>query len=251
MTCPVCGGAGFLRRDVPVNHPDFGRAIPCRCKTLEMIPALMEWSGLGNSNQDWTLERFPGDPAALAAAHEALAAKRGIWVFWSSAFGTGKTGILVAIVRACWDQHISALYQSVPAMLDRLRAAYQKGDYQELMDELKQVPVLALDEFHRWHDRTPRWDSHAEHAADLTEGSPSWAAEKVFQLVEDRYIHWDQRLTLIATNRNPDRGDNDPIASRLADTLRSHIVPVAGGDLRPSARLFEGWSDPNKEKGIA
>jgi DNA replication protein DnaC len=242
MTCPICQGAGFLRRDVPVDHPDFGRAVPCQCKRTEMIPALMEWSGLGNSNQDWTLDRFPGDPAALAAARQALAAKRGIWVFWSSAFGTGKTGILVAIIRACWEQHIPALYQSVPAMLDRLRAAYQKGDYQQLMDELKGAPVLALDEFHRWHNNAPR-------GGDMTEGSPSWAAEKIFQIIEDRYVHWDEKMTIVATNRNPDKGDNDPIASRFADSLRSRIVPVHGGDLRPSARMFEGYVTlPKREK---
>lgn len=247
MTCAICGGAGFLRRDVPIDHPDFGRAIPCECKRLEMIPSLMEWSGLGHSNQDWTLDRFPGDPVALAVAREALAARRRLWVFWSSAFGTGKTGILVAIVRACWDQQIPALYQSVPAMLDRLRAAYQRGDYQQLMEELKQVHVLALDEFHRWHDKSSRWDNNAPRG-DLTEGSPSWAAEKVFQIIEDRYVHWDERMTLVATNRNPDRGDNDPIASRFADTLRSRIVPVHGGDLRPSARMFEGTSSTTQER---
>ena len=244
MTCPICKGAGFFRHDVPVDHPDFGRAIPCQCKRQEMVPALVEWSGLGNSNQDWTLDRFPGDPAALAAARHALAAKRGIWIFWSSAFGTGKTGILVAIVRACWDQHIPALYQSVPAMLDRLRSAYERGDYQQVMDELKGVPVLALDEFHRWHNNALR-------GADLTEGSPSWAAEKVFQIIEDRYLHWDEKMTIVATNRNPDKGDNDPIASRFGDSLRSRIVPVRGGDLRPSARLFEKYvSTPKGDQNV-
>ena len=244
MACAMCGGAGFVRRDLPIDHPEFGRAIPCQCKRREMIPALMEWSGLGNSNQDWTLDRFPGDPAALAVAREALAAKKGLWVFWSSAFGTGKTGILVAIVRACWDDRLQALYQSVPAMLDRLRAAYQKGDYQPLMDELKRVPVLALDEFHRWHNNSNR-------SGDYTEGSPSWAAEKIFQIVEDRYIHWDERMTIVATNRNPDKGDNDPIASRFADTLRSRIIAVHGGDLRPSARQFEPKTNSSKENRFA
>ena len=34
--CPVCGGHGYFRRDVPWSHRDFGRAIPCVC-TLERI----------------------------------------------------------------------------------------------------------------------------------------------------------------------------------------------------------------------
>jgi DNA replication protein DnaC len=233
MTCPICGGTGFLRRNVPVDHPDFGRAIPCECKTREAIPALARWSGLGNSQRAWTLDNFPGDRETLQAAREALAQKHGIWVFWSHAFGTGKSGILVALIQTCWQAGIPALYQSMPAMLDRLRASYETGDYKVLMNELKQVPVLALDEFHRWHNNT-------RNDADLVEGSPSWASEKVFQIVEERYIHWDERMTLIATNRNPDKGDLDPIASRFSDSLRSRIVHVGGGDLRPHARVIEG-----------
>ena len=23
--CPICGGTGYLRQDVPVNHPNFGK----------------------------------------------------------------------------------------------------------------------------------------------------------------------------------------------------------------------------------
>ncbi len=241
MKCPICGGAGFLRRDVPIDHPDFGRAIPCQCNTQGTLVALKQWSGLGNSNRVWTLDKFPGDPAALKAAKEALACKRGLWVFWSRAFGTGKTGILVALVQACWDEGIAALYQSVPAMLDRLRASYADGDYAALMEELKHVPVLALDEFHRWHNNA-RVDD------DLTEGSPSWAAEKIFQIIEDRYIHWDECLTLVATNRNPDKGDLDPIASRFSDTLRSRIIEVNGGDLRPNARVIERYAHPALSK---
>jgi DNA replication protein DnaC len=29
--CPICKNARFVRRDVPVDHPDFGRAVPCAC----------------------------------------------------------------------------------------------------------------------------------------------------------------------------------------------------------------------------
>jgi DNA replication protein DnaC len=29
--CPICQNARFVRREVPVDHPDFGRAVPCEC----------------------------------------------------------------------------------------------------------------------------------------------------------------------------------------------------------------------------
>src|SRR3954471_24048432 len=31
--CPICEGRGFLTKDLPVKHPDFGKVIPCRCRT--------------------------------------------------------------------------------------------------------------------------------------------------------------------------------------------------------------------------
>ena len=34
--CPICGGVGFLRRELPVSHPDFGKLTPCVCKQKEM-----------------------------------------------------------------------------------------------------------------------------------------------------------------------------------------------------------------------
>ena len=34
--CPICHGAGYLVKDVPVGHPDFGRLYPCTCKRHEL-----------------------------------------------------------------------------------------------------------------------------------------------------------------------------------------------------------------------
>jgi len=33
--CPICKGAGYVREDVPVGHPHFGRAIICDCRAVE------------------------------------------------------------------------------------------------------------------------------------------------------------------------------------------------------------------------
>ena len=35
-TCPVCKGLGYVRADVPVNHPDFGKLVPCACRLEEI-----------------------------------------------------------------------------------------------------------------------------------------------------------------------------------------------------------------------
>ena len=30
--CPLCGGRGWVYRDVPLGHADFGKAFPCQCQ---------------------------------------------------------------------------------------------------------------------------------------------------------------------------------------------------------------------------
>jgi DNA replication protein DnaC len=34
--CPICGGIGYLRRDLPIDHPDFGKMVPCSCRSEEI-----------------------------------------------------------------------------------------------------------------------------------------------------------------------------------------------------------------------
>ena len=35
--CPICGGIGFVRRDLPVGHPEFGRVDICQCRQKEVM----------------------------------------------------------------------------------------------------------------------------------------------------------------------------------------------------------------------
>ena len=49
--CPICKGAGLLRIDVLPGHPDFGKVVPCRCRsealTQERLQRLQRLSNLG------------------------------------------------------------------------------------------------------------------------------------------------------------------------------------------------------------
>src|ERR671922_2571256 len=45
--CPICKGHGFVRKNVPVGHPEFGRAIPCTCRQAEVRDRLRRRSNLG------------------------------------------------------------------------------------------------------------------------------------------------------------------------------------------------------------
>lgn len=227
--CSICGGAGFLRRDVPVNDPEFGKAVPCECKNQETVEATKrmvaywrKWSGLDRI--DWALDvGFPVDPQAAAEMRRAVKDQSGIWVFHST-FGTGKTGLLVGAVNRFLDKDVPAVYASVPRLLDALRASYRDNTFDDLFTSLIEIPVLALDEFHRFYDKGD---------GSSGAGSGSWASEKIGILIDERYMQWRDRLTLVATNLPPEQWRMNAITSRFNDSLVSHIVHVGGADLRP------------------
>ncbi len=236
MTCSICGGSGWLRRDLSLDHPQFGRAIPCQCKKAETEQAakdhakrVLQYSDLRGSMPDWTLDDFPGDPEACRVARQVIDERHGLYVFWST-YGTGKTGLLVAVVNACTNMGVSSLYISLPLLMEKLRHGYKDGTYDDLLNAVLDVPVLALDEFDRVYGLKRGVDDGT---------AQSWAAEKVFLLLDERYIKWNICATLVATNKPPDPGDSDPITSRFGDSLRSHIVHVKGQDLRPDAARYE------------
>lgn len=221
-TCPICHGAGFLGSGATdINDPMFGKSVPCRCKKKELADSLAKASKFGQEQSEWSLENFPGDESAKVAAMRAIESKRGIYTFISK-YGRGKTGLLVAMVNELNRLGVPSLYRSVPLMLDELRRGYNNDTYDDLLEGYMTVSVLALDEFDRYYDKGGGSDE---------DGSHSWAAEKIFTVIDERYSHWDSRLTLIATNKLIDKGDS-PIASRLLDVKRCAIVHIDGDDLR-------------------
>ena len=66
MQCAECGGARFVRVTADIDHPDFGRAVPCGCARAEdeaeRRARLLRYSRLG------ALERFTFDTLLAARA---------------------------------------------------------------------------------------------------------------------------------------------------------------------------------------
>ena len=40
--CPICQGIGFLRHDLPVGHPDFGKLSICTCRQGQVSRGLLD-----------------------------------------------------------------------------------------------------------------------------------------------------------------------------------------------------------------
>ncbi len=216
----MCGGVGWLRRDVPLGHPDFGRAFPCRCIADELaarraadVAAASHLSALA----EMTFETFrvdaPGNaPEAVRTLEAAFAAARrfaeqpdGWLVLWGG-YGAGKTHLAAAIANARLQADQPALFVVVPDLLDHLRAAFAPdadSSVDARLEAVRGAPLLILD--------------------DLGAQSPTpWAAEKLFQILNHRYT---LRLpTVITSNLAPDAFD-ERLRSRLG---HFEIVKVYG-----------------------
>lgn len=168
---------------------------------------------------------FPGNKDAAGACKDvAYRGKKG-WLVIHGVYGCGKTHLLAATVNACIERKMPAVYFSLAGLLDRLRSSYNDENYDEVMDRLETVDVLAIDEFD----------------IDKISAKP-WVKEKVYQLFDARYNEMFKRATLFAMQDEPKKyADNDPAAifnyiySRMTDSY-NQVIKITSGDYRPVAR---------------
>ncbi len=226
--CSICGGLGYFSYDVPLGHPDFGKVFPCSCRADELLAQrvdalrrLSRWELL----ERFTFETFrpegqglPPDARreslrlAYETARQFAARPRG-WLLLYGGYGCGKTHLAAAIANALLKQGREVIFVTVPDLLDHLRAAYAPDSptsYDERFEQVRTTEVLVLDDLG-------------------TESATPWALEKLFQLLNHRYLA--QAPTVITTNRELDSLD-PRLRSRLMDVSLVQSVRILAPDFR-------------------
>lgn len=227
--CPICGGQGFVVLDLPVGHPDFGRAQPCRCRQADIaLRRQVELTKVSNLNQMryMTFETFRPDGVGLNEEQRQnlrrafdkarlFAARPEGWLLFTGTYGCGKTHLAVAIAHEVLRRGQSALFVVTPDLLDHLRAAFgpsSETSFDERFETVRQTPLLILDDFG-------------------SQSATPWAKEKLFQLLNYRYTA--HLPTVITTNLR--LSEIEPrLRSRLADPDLSSVVPMTAPDFRSS-----------------
>ena len=216
-----------MRLDVEVGHPDFGRLEICVCRRANITDSVRERlfalshldelkeltfesfkprgrKGLGEM-QSTSLER------AYNLAHHYAQNLNG-WLMLQGGYGSGKTHLAAAIANFAVSMGVPTLFLTVPDLLDALRFAYGAEDttFEERFDQIRNAKLLVLDDFG-------------------TQNATGWAQEKLFQIVNYRYIN--KLSTVITTNLALDEIEAR-IRSRLSDPELVTPVRVSAPDYR-------------------
>lgn len=134
------------------------------------------------------------------------------WLLLSGPYGCGKTHLAAAVANQTVKNSIPTLFITVPDLLDSLRFTYDDHEvsFQERFEQIKNAPLLVLDDFG-------------------TQNATPWAQEKLFQIINYRYIN---HLPLLVTTNLPLESIEGRIRSRLEDPELSTIVRINAPDFR-------------------
>lgn len=134
------------------------------------------------------------------------------WLLLEGPYGCGKTHLAAAIANFAVEMGVPTLFLTVPDLLDMLRFAYGAEDttFEQRFDEIRNAKLLVLDDFG-------------------TQNATGWAQEKLFQIINYRYIN---KLPLVVTTNLSLSEIEGRIRSRLQDPELVSDVRINAPDYR-------------------
>ena len=134
------------------------------------------------------------------------------WLLLKGKYGTGKTHLAAAIANFSLSVNIQPLFITVPDLLDSLRFSYNNPGttFEERFEEIRNCPLLILDDFG-------------------TQNATPWAQEKLFQIINYRYIN---KLPLVVTTNLELNDIEERILSRLKDSELVTVIIINAPDYR-------------------
>ena len=218
---------GYIRQDLPLGHPDFGKMQICVCRAGQLKKqardGLYKMSNLEELTH-LTFDNFkPQGQIGLGSA-QAASLERAFnhaqqfahtldgWLVLQGPYGCGKTHLAAAVANFVVDIGVPTLFLTVPDLLDSLRFSYNNPEstFEERFEEIRQAQLLVMDDFG-------------------TENATSWAQEKLFQILNYRYIN---NLPLLITTNLSLNQIEGRIRSRLQDPEVVTRVKILAPDYR-------------------
>jgi DNA replication protein DnaC len=145
--------------------------------------------------------------------HDLNGKKNSLFLFGD--YGVGKTALAIVFLKQKMTEEKAGLFISVPDLLDRIRAAFDKDERytaDDIIEEAKNIDLLLLD--------------------DLGAEKPSeWVKEKLFQIINHRY---NELLPIVFTSNlsldELEKRIGERIVARIAEM--SKMIRLIGKNLR-------------------
>ena len=195
-------------RRVKVSAPDFRSLVQNEQSQLQSN--LRHYTDMTFDTFDFTQYVLPDEQKNLQRAYKlarSYAEKPEGWLLLMGNYGTGKTHLAAAIANLQRDRGAEVMFLTVPDLLDYLRMAYNPGvqvNFDQRFDAVKNVPLLVMDDMG-------------------VESASPWAKEKLFQLLDYRYV---SRLPTVITTAKKLEELNERVATRLMDERRCFIYAI-------------------------
>jgi DNA replication protein DnaC len=148
---------------------------------------------------------------AAQAAYEFARQPNGWLVLMSKFAASGKTHLAAAIANFRQEQGDEVLFVTTPDLLDFLRMTFNPGSntsFDRRFQTVRNARLLVLDDLG-------------------TESASAWAREKLFQIIDYRYVA--KLPTVITTSKQTDEIDGR-IRSRLLDQRMCMVIRITATD---------------------
>jgi DNA replication protein DnaC len=216
--CPQpgeCPGV-YIPTNVPPDHPQFGQSLPCACERRRQAERLKralapEWRRMTFATYQVTAQN---QAAEVAARQFAADPWRGVPLF--TVIGpsqVGKTHLALAIINALLETGEPAYVNSVPELLDDLRAGFDDARFWRTLTQAKSAPVLLLD------DLGAQSDGGSGEAYAVT-----WTQDKLYSILNTRLV---RGLPTIVTTNLPRKLLPSRLAARLWNPRYGVVKAVA------------------------
>jgi DNA replication protein DnaC len=139
------------------------------------------------------------------------------WMVLTGIFGCGKTHLAAAIAHRQQEMGVNVLFVTVPDLLDYLRVTYSPGapvSFDQRFHRVRNTPLLILDDLG-------------------TENATSWAKEKLFQIIDYRYV---SNLPTVITTPHSIEAMDARIRTRLTDRRRCVVFAITAPDYPSRSR---------------
>lgn len=188
-------------RRIVIDAPDYRNMTPNENEQV-LLSRVAMYEGMTFDTFDIETNITPPEQENLlkaARAADEFAQNPMNWLLFMGNFGNGKTHLAAAIANYRRMMGDDVLFMPVPDLLDYLRTTFDpKSDitYDKLFNQIRNAQLLVLDDLG-------------------TESTKPWAQEKLFQILDYRYV--GRKATVITTAKKFDEL-NQRLVSRLIDT---------------------------------